>query len=347
MRLGPPTSTAVASPGRIARCHDNQLWAYCGGPEERSLPARTPLGGDGQLVANTRLDDVSIPLNYEIGVTITPGPTIDEAWASIVHFTATGDDWGDYGDRIPGVWFWPGTRKLLVVDGHRANGNSHTGEWGCDDGILTLSEGVASTLTMRMNEDVVNIYVDGEWACGAARSGRQVWEATQVYAADPWYAAADAAISDLYLSDLAEELERISSPAELAPGTAPGTAATESPSTSASSEQRLRSLRRRGLRRVRQLLGRPLHLQHRQQRHRRARAATRAAEMARATARPAAVDGDFIGSLRHGVRRYRTSRQPDRYCRGASSGLVHRRVLCLSRRLYRRVLRDGVRLQRT
>ncbi len=33
-----------------------------------------------------------------------------------------------YGSRIPAVWFWPGTRKILVVDGHGDNGNSHTGQ---------------------------------------------------------------------------------------------------------------------------------------------------------------------------------------------------------------------------
>ena len=77
-----------------------------------------------------------------------------------------------YGSRIPAVWFWPGTRKILVVDGHGANGNAHTGEWGCDDSVLTLSEGVQSTLTMRMNADLVNIYVDGTWACDAPRADR-------------------------------------------------------------------------------------------------------------------------------------------------------------------------------
>ena len=48
---------------------------------------------------------------------------------------------------------------------------------------------------------MVNIYVNGEWACQAPRADRQVWANTKVYAADPWYAAADASISGLYLLD--------------------------------------------------------------------------------------------------------------------------------------------------
>ena len=63
------------------------------------------LGGDGQLVADTQLADVAIPLDYEIGLDITPGSNIIADWAAIVHFTATGTNCCDYGSRIPGVWF--------------------------------------------------------------------------------------------------------------------------------------------------------------------------------------------------------------------------------------------------
>jgi uncharacterized membrane protein len=159
------------------------------------------LGGDGQLIAGTQLNDVTIPLDYQIGVTITPGATIVGDWAAIVHFTATDTNCCEYGSRIPGIWFWPGTRKILVVDGHGANGNSHTGEWGCDENLLTLDQGVAATLTMVMEAASVSIYVNGEWACAVPRADRDVWPNTKVYAADPWYEAADASISDLYLYD--------------------------------------------------------------------------------------------------------------------------------------------------
>ena len=159
------------------------------------------LGGDGSLVRNTQLDDVTIPLDYTIGLYITPGPNIQSEWASIVHFTATDTNCCDYGSRIPGVWFWPGTRKILVVDGHGANGNSHTGEWGCDDDLLTLPQGQQATLTMVMAAATVSIYVNGDWACSTPRADRQVWPNTKVYAADNWYVAADASIEGLYLLD--------------------------------------------------------------------------------------------------------------------------------------------------
>ena len=70
-----------------------------------------------------------------------------------------------YGSRIPAVWFWPGTRKILVVDGHGDNGNSHTGQWGCDDNLLTLDVGETYRLKMVMAAELVTIYINDEPAC--------------------------------------------------------------------------------------------------------------------------------------------------------------------------------------
>ena len=175
----------------------------------------------GQLVRNTQIEDVSIPLDYEVGIDITPGQRIIRSWASIVHFTATDSNCCAYGDRIPGVWFWPNTRKLLVVDGHGANGQSHTGEWGCSDAVLTLAEGVTSTLKMVMRSDSVSIYVDGVLACDEPRANRRVFPTVSVYMANPWYAAADANVANLYInaglySGLVDRLDIAAGPTNLA-----------------------------------------------------------------------------------------------------------------------------------
>jgi hypothetical protein len=48
--------------------------------------------------------------------------------------TATGDNCCSYGDRIPGVWFYPNTRKLHVIDGHGgAAGANPVGNGGNDE----------------------------------------------------------------------------------------------------------------------------------------------------------------------------------------------------------------------
>ena len=119
---------------------------------------QTFLGQDnwGALVANTRIEDVSIPLDYEVGLDITATGTVGD-WGSIVHFTATNTNCCEYGSRIPGVWFWPGTRKILVVDGHGANCHAWWCEFSCDGNILTLEERVTSTLRIIMQPDFVYI----------------------------------------------------------------------------------------------------------------------------------------------------------------------------------------------
>ena len=78
------------------------------------------------------------------------------------------------------MWFWPGTRKILVVDGHAANGNSHTGMWGCDDDLLTLEIGMKTRLKMVMSAADVGIYINEDLACTADRGDRQEWPNVQV-----------------------------------------------------------------------------------------------------------------------------------------------------------------------
>ena len=122
------------------------------------------------LVADTEVMLVNVPLEYEIGFAIAPGPATEDNWAAIVRFTATNTDCCEYGSRIPGVWFWPGARKLLVVDGHPDNGNAHSGEWRCDDSILTLNAGETHQVKLAMEASSIEVYVDGELACSEEHS---------------------------------------------------------------------------------------------------------------------------------------------------------------------------------
>ena len=123
------------------------------GTGHRTTTFQTEVTGNGEnWTAIFRAPDVSVGPgeSRELVLDITPGDVIESDWSSIAHFTASNTNCCEYGSRIPGIWFWPGTRKVLVVDGHGDNGNSHTGEWGCDDDILTLEEGKTANLIMRM-----------------------------------------------------------------------------------------------------------------------------------------------------------------------------------------------------
>ena len=161
------------------------------------------LGGTGSIKKGTKLKSMDIPLDYEIGLDITPNNKIEKGWSNIVHFTATGTDCCAYGSRIPGVWFWPGTRRLHVVDGHTANGNSHEGQWKCDTKVLTLQANKKYSLRLVLRLKTVSVYVNGKAACtNIPRSDRRVFKNVQVYVGDPWYAPANAKVANLYFKDL-------------------------------------------------------------------------------------------------------------------------------------------------
>ena len=57
-----------------------------------------------QLSQGMAHESVALTLDYAIQFDIVPGPQLVTAWSSIVHFTATGSNCCEYGDRVPGIW---------------------------------------------------------------------------------------------------------------------------------------------------------------------------------------------------------------------------------------------------
>ena len=159
------------------------------------------LGGDGLIAKGKKLKPVDIPLDYEIGFTLAVSAIASlKGWRNILHFSATGKNCCNYGDRIPGVWFQPNTLTLYIVDGHTQEGNSDTLKMKCDLKPLTLQRGRAYRVKMVFKQKSVSIWVNGKVACSnIPRKDRKVFKNVQVYASDPWYAAADVAINGLYL----------------------------------------------------------------------------------------------------------------------------------------------------
>eukprot|EP01045_Picozoa_sp_COSAG04_P001346 COSAG04_NODE_44_length_31776_cov_9.320769_3_plen_991_part_00 len=161
------------------------------------------LGGNGPLVRDTLLAALDLPSAFELGLDITPRGTVN-GYANIFHVTATENDYGTYGDRIPGLWFQPGTRKLYITDGTPQSANDNSRTWGCDDDLLTLTQGTTSHVQLQCSESAVRVYVHGALACDAPRDGRQVWPDAKVYLSDHFVAAADAEVRDFYLGDISQ-----------------------------------------------------------------------------------------------------------------------------------------------
>lgn len=153
---------------------------------------------DGKLQKREH-DAVTLPLDYQVKFTITPGPTVVSDWSSIVHFSATGNNCCDYGDRVPGVWFYPGKRQLHIIDGHGKVGS------GNDECVIEdeLVAGRPYNVQIDAHEHFVEVYVNDVMQCTEPRQDRRPFPTAKVYASDPWYAPADAVLAGLQLKPLA------------------------------------------------------------------------------------------------------------------------------------------------
>ena len=146
-----------------------------------------------QLEAATELQQIDIPLDYDLGFVLTPGETTNEGWANIIHVTATGNNCCDYGDRIPGIWFYPNTRRLHIRDGSTDDGNN-----GCDPEV-ELAADVPSAVRIEIRANAVEVFINDESQCQSDRTERTPHESAHVFASDPWHNPANAMISDFYI----------------------------------------------------------------------------------------------------------------------------------------------------
>ena len=147
-----------------------------------------------QLEASTELQQIAIPLDYDLGFVLTPGETTVEGWANIIHVTASGNNCCDYGDRIPGIWFYPGTRRLHIRDGSTDNGNE-----GCDP-EEELAPGVPVAVKLEIRATSITVSYDNVEKCSGDRGARLTQSGAHVFASDPWHPAADTTIANFYIT---------------------------------------------------------------------------------------------------------------------------------------------------
>ena len=187
------------SSGGAPTCTDEEAAAVAA----RRMPTTTDADGtvhfqaDGQLQKREH-DAVTLPTDYQVKFTIIPGPTVNPDWSNIIHFSATGDNCCNYGDRVPGVWFYPGKRQLHIIDGHGQVGA------GNDECVIEeeLVPGTRYNVQVDAHEKFVEVYINNVMKCTEPRKDRRPFPTAKVYASDPWYAPADAVLSGLQLSPL-------------------------------------------------------------------------------------------------------------------------------------------------
>ena len=164
-------------------------------------PPPAPVAGANWFIRNAvplsqdnLVDQVDLPQDYDLGFTITPTAANVDGWANIVHVTATGNNCCEYGDRIPGVWFHPNTKRLHIRDGDSIG----DGNGGCDpDEELPADQ--PTTITIHIRATSVEVFFNGVSKCQADRGSRTTHSAASVYASDPWHSPASATIANFYI----------------------------------------------------------------------------------------------------------------------------------------------------
>ena len=109
----------------------------------------------------------SLPVDYSVSLTIKPGKSKRKSWSSIVHFSATNQNYGHLGDRVPGIWFYPNSRRLHIIDGHASDAN--------DECPITteLKPGVETQVRVEFSRVSVKVFIDGIVKCRELRKDRK------------------------------------------------------------------------------------------------------------------------------------------------------------------------------
>jgi hypothetical protein len=134
------------------------------------------------------LGNVKVAENYRLSFNITPKGLVGN-WSSIVHFTTSGKDCCDGGDRSPAIFFFPGALTLHVRIGDVTNGN-----WGVDVNGCGLNR--TSKVVVECRNSVVKVMVDSSSSTLVQPSKRASGPA-KVFGGDPFYPAANALVENL------------------------------------------------------------------------------------------------------------------------------------------------------
>ena len=149
-----------------------------------------------QLVRSTSIRQFdTFYKNYEVSFDIKPtGQFFD--WSSVLH-VSRGNNYGAYGDRIPGVWFIANTYRLHICSAVNNNVNY------CYNTRQNLPTNKFSTV--RIVQKFVNggyrysISIDGNELHSVVNNNPITIPNVKAYAADPWYVAAKALIKNIVI----------------------------------------------------------------------------------------------------------------------------------------------------
>ena len=133
---------------------------------------------------------------YEISLDIKLLGTYN-GWSNIFHFTVTGDNCCNYGDRIPAAWLKANTGTVLYVSGSAYDlddedddGNAH----GYSDTELPLNEWIR--MKFQAIGGTSKLYFNDTLVLSLDTDTRHPHDGAYVYLSDPWYQQANAMVKN-------------------------------------------------------------------------------------------------------------------------------------------------------
>jgi len=129
--------------------------------------------------------------NFELAFKINVKGIVS-GWGSILHFTQSGNDCCSFGDRSPGIWFYPNTTKIYLILGDSANG----GDWGPRELEMILPNNKESTFMLKCDGRSITITINGITYKSTQPDTRPSGN-FHVWAANSFHDAANADLKDL------------------------------------------------------------------------------------------------------------------------------------------------------
>ena len=132
------------------------------------------------------------PTDYSLKLTIEPKGISNELHGNIIQI-GIGGNCCRYENRVPGIWFRPGTTKLTVSTGDNSEVNHQTMH-----NALAINE--KHDIEVRVVGSTSTVYLNGVVAIRQTIRARSQLDKVNVYIGSPYTDAANAVISDISLT---------------------------------------------------------------------------------------------------------------------------------------------------
>ncbi|KAJ2989827.1 hypothetical protein HDV02_004740, partial [Globomyces sp. JEL0801] len=148
--------------------------------------------GSTAIEQNTLLGSVNVLGDYAIEFDLTINGIVD-GWSNILHLTQTGRNLGTVGDRIPGIWLFPGKAKIYVSQDTVTAINQGYAE----PDVKSLDIGKKYHVKVLSSHRQLEVYVDDILYARKFLTGATPTGPAQLFMSDNWHTPANAIISQV------------------------------------------------------------------------------------------------------------------------------------------------------